>query len=218
MTFYEDLVMQTQANYSRYHSVYAAGGTPYALTERAPLPYAEQIDRLARELAEADCVVVGGASGLSAAGGGDFYYADNASFRKYFGRFAEKYHFQGAFDGMFRQWDDRAAFWGYLATFLHTTQTAPVRDPYLDLDALLKGKDFFILTTNQDTQFVKLYPEETVAEIQGDHRFFQCAACCTDETWDAVKPVEEMIAAMGDGTAIPVSMIPRCPHCGGEAS
>ena len=24
MTFYEDLVMQTQANYSRYHSVYAA--------------------------------------------------------------------------------------------------------------------------------------------------------------------------------------------------
>ena len=176
MTFYEDLVMQTQANYSRYHSVYAAGDTPYALTERAPLPYAEQIDRFARELAEADCVVVGGASGLSAAGGGDFYYADNASFRKYFGRFAEKYHFQGAFDGMFRQWDDRAAFWGYLATFLHTTQTAPVRDPYLDLDALLKGKDFFILTTNQDTQFVKLYPEETVAEIQGDHRFFQCAA------------------------------------------
>ena len=61
-----------------------------------------------------------------------------------------------------------------------------MRDPYLDLDALLKDKDFFILTTNQDTQFVKLYPEETVAEIQGDHRFFQCAACCTDETWDAV--------------------------------
>ena len=28
-----------------------------------------------------------------------------------------------------------------------------------------------ILTTNQDTQFVKLYPEEKVAEIQGDHRF-----------------------------------------------
>ena len=202
MTFYEDLVMQTQANYSRYHSVYAAGDTPYGLTERAPLPYAEQIDRLARELAEADCVVVGGASGLSTAGGGDFYYADNASFRKYFGRFAEKYHFQGAFDGMFRQWDDRAAFWGYLATFLHTTQTAPVRDPYLDLDALLKGKDFFILTTNQDTQFVKLYPEETVAEIQGDHRFFQCAACCTDETWDAVKPVEEMPATSSQTTVL----------------
>ena len=63
--------------------------------------------------------------------------------------------------------DKGREYWGYLATFLHTTQTAPVRHSYLDLDALLKGKDFFILTTNQDTQFVKLYPEEKVAEIQG---------------------------------------------------
>ena len=90
---------------------------------------------------------------------------------------------------MMHPWKTREEYWGYLATFLHTTQTAPVRHSYLDLDALLKGKDFFILTTNQDTQFVKLYPEEKVAEIQGDHRFFQCAACCTDDTWDAVKPV-----------------------------
>ena len=93
----------------------------------------------------------------------------------------------------------------------------PGSEYVMDLDALLKGKDFFILTTNQDTQFVKLYPEEKVAEIQGDHRFFQCAACCTDDTWDAVKPVADMVAAMGDGTKIPTDLIPRCPHCGGEA-
>lgn len=113
--------------------------------------------------------------------------------------------------------EDKGRVLGYLATFLHTTQTAPVRHSYLDLDALLKGKDFFILTTNQDTQFVKLYPEEKVAEIQGDHRFFQCAACCTDDTWDAVKPVADMVAAMGSDTKIPTDLIPRCPHCGGEA-
>ena len=59
----------------------------------------EQIRHLVREIRQADCVVVGGASGLSAAGGGDFYYEDNDSFRRYFGRFAEKYHFQGSFDG-----------------------------------------------------------------------------------------------------------------------
>ena len=167
MTFYEDLVTQTQMNFERYYGVYASGGTPYQLTDKKPLPYHEQIMRLTQEIRDADCIVVGGASGLSAAGGGDFYYEDNASFRKYFGKFAEKYQFKGAFDGMFRQWDDRAAFWAYLATFLHTTQTAPVRPPYLDLDALLKGKDFFVLTTNQDTQFMKLYPEDKVAEIRG---------------------------------------------------
>ena len=42
-------------------------------------------------------MVVGGASGLSAAGGGDFYYENNDSYRKYFRPFAEKYHFKGAF-------------------------------------------------------------------------------------------------------------------------
>ena len=217
MTFYENLVTQTQMNYSRYYHVYASGGSPYKMSDRPALPYDQQIAQLAGAIREADCVVVGGASGLSAAGGGDFYYDDTPSYRKYFGKFAEKYHFKGAFAGMGHHWATREEFWGYLATFLHTTQTAPIRSPYLDLDALLKGKDFFILTTNQDTQFVKLYPEEKVAEIQGDHRFFQCAKCCTDFTWDAVEPVAEMIKAMGDGTSIPNGMVPRCPHCGGEA-
>ena len=217
MSFYENLVMQTQMNYSRYYSLYAAGKTPYVLSEKPALPYEEQIRRLVREIEEAECVLVGGASGLSAAGGGDFYYEDNASYRKYFGKYAEKYHFNGAFDGMMRPWKSRDEFWGYLATFLHTTQTAEIREPYRDLDSLLDGKDFFVLTTNQDTQFVKLYPEEKVAEIQGDHRFFQCSKCCTDDTWDSVKPVEEMIRAMGEGTSVPTELIPRCPHCGAEA-
>ena len=204
VSYYEQLVMKTQENYSRYYSLYAAGKTPVKLTQKAPASYEEQIRMFAQKVQEADCIVVGGASGLSAAGGGDFYYEDNESYRKYFGKYAEKYHFKGAFAGMMRQWASREEFWGYLATFLHTTQTAPLRAPYLDLDALLQGKDFFVLTTNQDTQFVKLYPEDKVAQIQGDHRFFQCAACCTDDTWDAVRPVEEMMQAMGEGTAIPL--------------
>ena len=73
------------------------------------------------------------------------------------------------------------------------------------------------MTTNQDTQFVKLYPEEKVSEIQGDHRFFQCSRCCQDDTWDAVEPVNDMIRVMGEGTSVPAEMIPRCPHCGAEA-
>ena len=78
MNFYDDLVMQTQMNYSKYYHIYASGSTPYQLTDQKPLPYSEQINRLVQEVKEADCVVVGGASGLSAAGGGDFYYEDNA--------------------------------------------------------------------------------------------------------------------------------------------
>ena len=217
MTFYEDLVTQTQMNYSIYHSLYAQGGTAVKLSSKVSLPYEEQIHSFVEEVKNAEVIVVGGASGLSAAGGGNFYYEDNTSYRKYFGKYAGKYGFKGAFAGTFARWDSREEFWGYLATFLYTTQTAEVRKPYLDLDEILKSKEFFILTTNQDTQFMKLYPEDKVAEIQGDHRFFQCAHCCTDDTWDAVESVKKLIESMGEDTGVPTDMIPKCPHCGGEA-
>ena len=216
MSLYEDLVMQTQMNYSKYYGTYMSGQAPYKMSEKK-IPYEEQIELFVQKVQEADCIIVGGASGLSAAGGGDFYYEDNESYRKYFKPFAEKYHFKGAFDGMQYPFGTREEHWGYLATFLHTTQTAPVRKPYLDLDAILEGKDFHILTTNQDTQFMKLYPEEKVSEIQGDHRFFQCSRECCDKVWDAVKPVEKLYEAMNGGTSVPKEMIPRCPHCGAEA-
>ena len=215
MSMYEELVMKTQMNYSRYYGMYMSGQTPYKLSDKK-IPYEEQISIFAQKLREAECVIVGGASGLSSAGGGDFYYEDNESYRKYFEPFARKYHFRGAFQGMQYPFQTRSEHWGYLTTFLHTTQTAPVRKPYFDLDAILKGKDFHILTTNQDTQFVKLYPEEKVSEIQGDHRFFQCSRQCCDEVWDAVEPVEKMYKAMDGGRFVPNEMIPRCPHCGAE--
>ncbi len=217
MTFYEDLVNETQMSFMVYNKLYAAGGTAEKLSIKQPLNYEEQIKELVNHIKAAEVVVVGGASGLSAAGGGNFYYSNNDSFRKYFGKYAKKYKFKGAFDGMMHKWETRGEFWGYLATFLHTTINAEVRKPYLDLDKMLKGKDFFVLTTNQDTQFVKLYDEKQVAEIQGDHRFFQCSRCCTDYTWDSTETINNLIEIMGDDLAIPEDKIPRCPNCGAEA-
>lgn len=217
MTFYEQLVNETQMNYMAYRGLYASGGTVEKLSRKIPFPYEKQIEELVRQIKEAEVIIVGGASGLSAAGGGDFYYEDNESYRKYFGKYAKKYGFKGAFAGTFARWESRTEFWGYLTTFLNTTINAEIRKPYLDLDELIKDKEFFILTTNQDTQFTKLYPENKVAEIQGDHRFFQCSRCCSDDTWDAVDTVNKLMAAMGEDTAVPEEMIPHCPHCGAEA-
>lgn len=216
-TMYEQLVIQTQMNYSQYYGVYASGGTPVKLTEKPQPSYDEQIEIFADKIKKADHIVIGGASGLSAAGGGDFYYTDSPSYKKHFAKFYEKYGFKGAFAGMQHRWDSREEFWGYLATFLYTTQHAEIRQPYKDLQAILKDRDYFIVATNQDTQTIKAFPEEKVAQIQGDHRFFQCSRQCTDEVWDAVKPVEAMVKVMGDSTKVPTELIPRCPHCGAEA-
>lgn len=64
MHFYEELVTQTQMNFSRYYGVYAAGRTPYELSDKPALPYARQIERLVREIREADCVVVAALPGF----------------------------------------------------------------------------------------------------------------------------------------------------------
>lgn len=58
-----------------------------------------------------------------------------------------------------------------------------------------------------------------MAQIQGDHRFFQCSQQCTDDVWDATGKIDEMYDYLEehDTTAIPEEMIPRCPHCGAEA-
>lgn len=185
MSLYESLVNSAQMNFQRYPQFYGAGLVPYQLSEKDFGDYQARIERLAQEIEQADCIIVGGASGLSAAGGGDFYYDAPLSFRKYFrkyfGKFAKAYGFKGAFDGTGRHWEDRGAFWAYLSTFMNTTLNAPMREPYLYLDEILKDREFFILTTNQDTQFVKIYPDEKVAQIQGDHRYFQCAKPCCDE-------------------------------------
>ena len=63
VSLYENLVMQTQVNFERYQFVYARGSAPYQLAGPSPLSYDEQIERLVREVGEADCVLVGGRVG-----------------------------------------------------------------------------------------------------------------------------------------------------------
>ena len=79
MTLYEQLVIELTNRSFSLHAAYRSGSTPYELSDREPEPYDQQIEDFARMIEEADCVLVGGASGLSAAGGGDFYYEDNAT-------------------------------------------------------------------------------------------------------------------------------------------
>lgn len=53
-------------------------------------------------------------------------------------------------------------------------------ETYTDLAELLKGKDYYIVTTNQDAQFYRVFPENRITRLQGDWRYFQCKECCHD--------------------------------------
>ena len=79
---------------------------------------------------------------------------------------------------------------------------------------MLKDKNYFIVTTNQDMQLHDLFPESNISTIQGDWGFIQCKNCCHD----AVYPNKEIIYKLYNNIKdckVPNEMIPRCPKCGG---
>jgi len=69
---------------------------------------------------------------------------------------------------------------------------AETGQPYKDLFEILKGKNYYILTTNQDTQFTRDFPEKKISAIQGDWRYFQCSRRCHDELYDSVETLHKL--------------------------
>lgn len=177
--------------------------------------YQENIDTLRQKIGEADAIVVGGAAGMSEAiGHTSFYHADE-NFLKHFGKFADKYGIQNLFMGYHYHYPTSEERWAFLATEIKLIHDAEAGRPYLDLLQLLQDKDYFIVTTNQDAQFSKTFPEDKVSLIQGDLRYFQCGSRCHDQIYFNKEQVENMYANI-DGTRIPTELIPVCSECGQE--
>lgn len=93
---------------------------------------------------------------------------------------------------------------------------AETGQPYKDLFEILKGKNYYILTTNQDTQFTRNFPEKKISAIQGDWRYFQCSRRCYDELYDSVETLHKLNDAIDSDLRVPSDMIPRCQKCGAE--
>lgn len=167
---------------------------------------------LLKKIEEADAIMVGGASGMSAAAG-YIWYTDNESFRHYFGSYAKKYGIDSIFNGFYYRYRTREERWGYIASLMHFVNDCKIGQPYLDLYQLIHDKNYYIVTTNQDTQFSQVFPEEKVSTIQGDWGYLQCSHCCHDKVYPAMDLAEKMYASI-EGTTIPTEMIPICPKCG----
>ena len=176
--------------------------------------YDEQVEHLLEKVHEADAVMVGGASGMSAAAG-YAWYATDPLFRKYFGRFIDRYGITGIFDGLYYHYETKEERWAFLVSILHFVNQCEVRTPYQDLWTLLQNKDFFVVTTNQDTLFSQTFGEDKVSTIQGDWRYFQCADRCHDKIYPAMEEAERLYDKIED-CRIPTNEIPKCPVCGGD--
>lgn len=86
-------------------------------------------------------------------------------FQKYLGDFHKKYGFIGAFNGFYYHYPSPEARWAFLARMGYMEYECPTGQPYYDLMELLKGKNYHIMTTNQDFQFTRVVSEEKLSAI-----------------------------------------------------
>ena len=174
------------------------------------------LERLKNALSESDAVVIGAGAGLSASAG--FVY-DGKRFEKHFSDFIEKYGFRDMYSGGFYPFDSLEEHWAYWSRYIWINRYADAPKPvYDELLALVKGRDYFVLTTNVDHCFQKAsFKKDRMFYTQGDYGLFQCSEPRCQKTWDNEEIVRAMLDRQED-MRIPSELVPRCPNCGKPAA
>ncbi len=174
--------------------------------------YLAQINKLKKELENADAVIIGAGAGMSTAAG--FTY-DGERFYAHFSDFHQKYGITDMYSGGFYPYDSLEEYWAWWSRqiFINRYETH-IGQPYAELLELTGNKDYFVLTTNVDHQFqLAGFDKERLFYTQGDYGLFQCGKACHDQTYDNEEIVRQMIAQQKD-MKIPTELIPKCPVCG----
>lgn len=172
----------------------------------------EQIERLIEKINTADAIIIGGGSGMSSAAGYNHYHSKSIMKEK-FSDFQKKYGFNSLFDAYYYLFSSHEERWGFFSQYIKFMYEASPGQPYFDLYEILKDKEYFILTTNVDMLFSKVFEEEKICLFQGDSRYFQCSQPCHDKLYENKDIIDKMDKNLIE-TRIPTELIPRCPKCG----
>ena len=143
----------------------------------------EQIARLKKELETADAIVVGAGAGLSTSAGLTY---SGERFERYFFDFAKQYQIKDIYSGGFYPFPDEQTLWAWWARHIYYNRYIDAPKPvYADLLSLLRGRDYFIITTNVDHQFQRAgVDKKRLFYTQGDYGLFQSVDPGVQETFD----------------------------------
>ena len=170
--------------------------------------------KIKEKIKEADSIVIGAGAGLSTSAGINYGTKD---FDKLFPELVKKYGFTDMYTSSFYDFDTEEERWSYWAK--HINYLCIGRDAenvYKDLFELVKDKDYFVLTTNVDRQFLKAgFDKEKVFEVQGALTKIQCARACHNKLYDNTETIKEMLKE-NKNCRIPSRLVPKCPICGGN--
>lgn len=117
--------------------------------------------------------------------------------------------------GGFYPYDTPEEFWAWWSRQIYWNRYVDPPKPVYDrLLELVRGKDYFVLTTNVDHCFQKAgFDKKRLFYTQGDYGLWQCSVPCHQKTYDNEEAVRRMVAEQRD-LRIPTELIPRCPVCG----
>ena len=182
------------------------------LTRQSTRSFSAQIDRLRAALAEAEAIVVGAGAGLSTAAG---YTYSGERFERLFGDFAARYGFSDMYAGGFYPYDSLEEYWAFWSRYVMCNRYEPTPKPVHErLLALVRGRDYFVITTNVDHCFQRAgFDKQRLFYTQGDYGLFQCSRPCCQQTWDNEQAIRAMVERQKD-LRIPSELVPHCPNCG----
>lgn len=174
--------------------------------------YLEQIQALKYEIQTAEAILIGAGAGVSASAGMTY---DGERFEKTFSDFHKKYGITDMYSGGFYPYHTLEEYWAWWSRHILVNRyEVGVGRPYIDLLKLVKGKDYFVLTTNVDHQFqLAGFEKERLFYTQGDYGLWQCSKPCHQKTYNNEATVRKMVAQQQD-MKVPTELIPMCPHCG----
>ena len=136
-------------------------------TEKFTKNYSDSITQLKNKIETADAVIIGAGAGLSASAG---YTYSGERFEKYFSDFSEKYGFTDMYSGGFYPYSTPEEFWAFWSrNILVNRYTDTDSTVYTDLLEVVKGKDYFVVTTNVDHCFqIAGFDKKWLFYTQGD--------------------------------------------------
>ena len=145
------------------------------MTNGPKMSFDQKVSVLQEQLANVDAVVIGAGSGLSTAAG---YTYSGERFEKYFADFERKYGFRDMYSGGFYPYQTMEEFWGYWCRNIWINRYAQIpSDLYERLLALVRDKDYFVLTTNVDHCFQRSgFDKKRLFYTQGDYGLFQSSS------------------------------------------
>lgn len=174
----------------------------------------EKINEINEIIKNADAILIGAGSGLSASAGLEY---SGKRFEKYFEDFIKEYNLTDMYSAGFYPYGTDEKYWGYWSNHIFQNRyNFGENETYKNLLNLVKNKDYFILTTNVDHQFQKNgFDKKRLFYTQGDYGLFQCSVPCNNNNYDNEEIIYKMIKEQKN-LEIPSKLIPICSKCGAK--